>query len=108
MYDFDFNITGLALSLLSFANILLVIDNAFVLFIPAMCLYVSESAIEKVSSAYLMIVKIMSAIVSPSKSSSSFRIVSLYRLPKSEEKRHPCFATLSILRFKFPLSNFWW
>lgn len=52
MYDFDFNITELAFSLLSFAKILLVIDNAFALFIPAMCLYVSESAINKVSSAY--------------------------------------------------------
>lgn len=54
------------------------------------------SAFSKVSAAYLTLVRLGLRIINVSRSSSSLRITSLYRLNKSGEKAHSCLPAFLI------------
>ena len=83
--------------------LVIIIDSLFLLFsssplfslssttlLKSSCNFSSESAINTVSSAYLMLLMLCPPIFKPSISSICLMIISLYREKRSGDRTHPC------------------
>lgn len=67
--------------------------------------FFSLSAINTVSSAHLILLRLRTPIINPGRIFSTLRIVSLYRLNQSGEKTHPFYFCVTLVHFFFTYTD---